>query len=378
MKIAVVFGTRPEAIKLAPVVLALRESGEAEVDLISTGQHRELLNKVLSTFDIHADRQHDIMLQGQSLASLNSKALMCLEQDFVESRPDLVVVHGDTTTAMSAAFAAFYNGIPVAHVEAGLRTNDLKAPFPEELNRQIIGRIADLNFAPTPLSRDNLIREGIEDQKIYVTGNTVVDAASFVHQKYFDNAEQLESIRSTVAIQLPGFDTERPFALLTLHRRENSGSRFVDILNAIKQVARKNPGFSFVFPVHPNPAIRSLSQDILAREPNIFLGSHFGYLEFSLLLSRCTYVLTDSGGVQEEAVSFGRRVLVARDTTERPEGLKSGLMTLVGSDAGSIASLSQLIIDDNESAPPAINLTANPFGDGNAAQRIAERILKSS
>jgi len=368
--VAVVVGTRPEAIKMAPVIHALQALDEFSVRVVNTGQHRELLAGVLEIFGLTADSSLEVMKEGQSLASLTSRAILALEEEIKREQPDLVMVHGDTTTAMAAGLAAFYQGVPVGHVESGLRTRNLKAPFPEELNRQILGRIADLNFAPTEWALDNLVAESV-NQKIFMTGNTVVDSASWVYKNYLSN----EKWRQEKTREMSDLDalreTEKQFVLITLHRRENHGDAFSEILSAIRSLAEENPQIVFVFPVHPNPNIRKLAGAFLHGIANVALCEPKDYLEFSLLLQGCIFAISDSGGVQEEGVTFNTPVLVAREDTERPEGLASGLLHLVGSNREEILRLGQQLIDNPSRPTKSLNLDSNPFGDGRASERIA-------
>lgn len=373
-KVLIVIGTRPEAIKMAPLVRELSNSAMVKVEVLNTGQHKELLDGVLEIFGLKADHVLDLMSPGQSLGELTARAIRELEKCLSQVKPSLVLVHGDTTTAMCASLAAFYLGIPVGHVEAGLRTRDLTAPFPEELNRQVIARISRLNFAPTEKASENLGIEGIAPEAIFVTGNTVVDASSWVYESYLSRADWSAMQGMNLAKKIPGFSADRPFGLVTLHRRENQGDNFVNVLGALRQLASSHKGTDFVFPVHPNPIIRDLADRILGGEDNVILSPPLDYLEFSYLLNRAIFALSDSGGVQEEGLTYGTPVFIARETTERPEGLKSGLLTLVGSDANLIVSSVSEIINSKTTRPHGINLTANPFGDGRAAAIIASLV----
>lgn len=368
--VAVVVGTRPEAIKMAPVIRALQAADGISVRVVNTGQHRELLAGVLEIFGLTADASLDVMKEGQSLASLTSRAILALEEQIKSENLDLVMVHGDTTTAMAAGLAAFYQGVPVGHVESGLRTRNLRAPFPEELNRQILARISDLNFAPTERAVANLMAESV-NQKIFMTGNTVVDSASWVYKNYLSNEEWREEKTLEMSDLAALRDAQKQFVLITLHRRENHGAAFTEILSAIRSLAEDNPQIEFIFPVHPNPNIRKVAAAFLHGIANVALCEPKDYLEFSLLLQSCIFAISDSGGVQEEGVTFNTPVLVAREDTERPEGLASGLLHLVGSNREAILQLGQQLIDNSSRETKSLNLDSNPFGDGRASERIA-------
>jgi UDP-N-acetylglucosamine 2-epimerase (non-hydrolysing) len=372
--IAIVIGTRPEAIKMAPVIHELRNSFSDEIRVINTGQHKELLSGVLEVFGLKADASLDVMKQGQSLSSLTSRAILALEAAFSGERPELVMVHGDTSTAMAAGLAAFYEGISVAHVEAGLRTRNLRAPFPEELNRQILARLSDLNFAPTQRALENLRAESVPDEKVFMTGNTVVDSSSWVFENYLQNDAWREKTIQNIEGLGARLSEGRPYILITLHRRENHGDAFNEILSAIRDLAARNKGVSFVFPVHPNPNIRKVAGAFLSGLENVYLCDPLDYLEFSLLLQGSLFAISDSGGVQEEGVTFNTPVLVARDDTERPEGLSSGLLHLVGSQRDEILRLGQDMIDNVSTVAKYLNLDTNPFGDGLASKRIAATV----
>ena len=368
--VAVVVGTRPEAIKMAPVIRALQAADGISVRVVNTGQHRELLAGVLEIFGLTADASLDVMKEGQSLASLTSRAILALEEQIKSENLDLVMVHGDTTTAMAAGLAAFYQGVPVGHVESGLRTRNLRAPFPEELNRQILARISDLNFAPTERAVANLMAESV-NQKGFMTGNTVVDSASWVYKNYLSNEEWREEKTLEMSDLAALRDAQKQFVLITLHRRENHGAAFTEILGAIRSLAEDNPQIEFVFPVHPNPNIRKVAAAFLHGIANVALCEPKDYLEFSLLLQSCIFAISDSGGVQEGGVTFNTPVLVAREDTERPEGLASGLLHLVGSNREAILQLGQQLIDNSSRETKSLNLDSNPFGDGRASERIA-------
>lgn len=374
-----VFGTRPEAIKMAPLVKALqRETSEFETIVCVTGQHRQMLDQVLKLFEITPDFDLNIMKSGQDLYDISSRVLLGMRDVFAEVRPDLLMVHGDTTTSMAAALAAFYQHIPVAHVEAGLRTWNLESPWPEELNRQITGRIARYNFAPTPKSRENLLLEHVPEESIFVTGNTVIDALHWVVERLQSSEilrrEQIEFLK------INGYDTGRlsegkKLVLITGHRRENFGEGFLSICRAIKYLGKTFPEVDFVYPMHLNPNVRSAIKTVFGDEKNsnMFFIEPLDYLPFVFLMEKSYLVLTDSGGVQEEAPGLGKPVLVMRDTTERPEALAAGTVKLVGTDYDKIVSeVSNLIISPE--AYKKMSLAQNPYGDGQACRRIIDAI----
>ena len=371
-KIVLVFvGTRPEAIKLAPVVRALRETRGVKVWTVSTGQHGEMLGDVLVDLDWQPDRELSTMRAGQSLPALYSNILELASSEILSVSPKLVIVHGDTATAMAAAQASFLCGIPVAHVEAGLRTYNLRSPFPEEMNRQLIARLATLNFAPTQDAFQNMIREGIEPSTIRLVGNSIVDATAWAFREKLSSQKDVEGLRSAILSLAPGLDVNQGFALMTLHRRENS-EKFRQILEVVREAAEDHPHFQFIFPVHPNPSIKEIAKEILGLAPNIFLVKPLGYLEFLFLLSKAHFVLSDSGGIQEEGVTLSKKVLLVRDTTERPEGLSSGFVEMVGTNPEKIREGLRALIGST-TTDAELNLVHNPFGDGTAAQRIASQ-----
>ena len=362
-KILVVFGTRPEAIKMAPVVKELqRRSEQFEVTVCVTGQHREMLDQMLGVFDIHPDHDLDIMQAGQDLYDVSSRILLGLRDVLTQVRPDLVLVHGDTSTSTFAALASFYQQIPVGHVEAGLRTGNIYSPWPEEMNRQLNGRLCTWHFAPTETARQNLLKEHIDDKHIVVTGNTVIDALHWV-------------VASGKA-KVPAFgrNEHRRMVLITSHRRENFGDGMMHICQAINALAEQFRDVDFVYPIHLNPNIRRPVQEIIdGSRSNVYLLEPLSYLEFVAMMQQSTLVLTDSGGIQEEAPAFGKPVLVMRDTTERPEAIEAGTARLVGTDKETIISaVSELLTD--AAAYHAMAHAANPFGDGHAAKRIADFI----
>ncbi|MGE5554135.1 MAG: non-hydrolyzing UDP-N-acetylglucosamine 2-epimerase [Betaproteobacteria bacterium] len=360
-KILAVFGTRPEAIKMAPVVKALAGTGGLEPITVVTAQHREMLDQVLGLFSLHPDYDLDIMKPRQSLSDVVVRALPGLEEVIAGEKPDAVLVQGDTTTAFAAALAAYYRQIPVGHVEAGLRTGKKYEPFPEEMNRRLIGALADWHFAPTANARQNLLREGVPDQQIFVTGNTVIDAVRSVTR---------DDYRFTTP-QLAELDFARQRVLLvTAHRRENWGEALEAICGALTDLVGAFKDVTVVFPVHKNPVVRETVERRLGGRERVVLTEPLDYGELANLLARCTLVLTDSGGLQEEAPGFGRPVLVLRNVTERPEGEEAGALKLVGTYRHAIVlSAAELLTDDKAYA--AMARAVNPFGDGQAAQRIA-------
>ena len=378
-KILLVFGTRPEAIKMCPLVIALKKRPEAFVtEVCVTGQHREMLDQVLNIFGVLPDYDLNIMQQGQDLYDVTSKVLVGMRDVLKESKPDIVLVHGDTTTSMAAALAAFYQQIPVGHVEAGLRTHDIYSPWPEEMNRQITGRIASFNFAPTMLSRQNLMSEGVQEDKIVVTGNTVIDALQIIVAKMNSDVVMEDQLRRK--LNASGYDVNRlsegkRLVLITGHRRENFGEGFVNICLAIKELSRQYPEVDFVYPMHLNPNVRRPIHEVfgetLANLGNVFFIEPLEYLEFVYLMKKSTIVLTDSGGIQEEAPGLGKPVLVMRNTTERPEAVEAGTVKLVGTDKRVITEGVSLLLD-NEAMRERMSQAVNPYGDGKACERIVE------
>lgn len=378
--IMLVFGTRPEAIKMAPLVKEFQKHPDQFKTIVCvTGQHRQMLDQVLEIFDIKPDYDLNIMKQGQDLYDVTARVLTGMRDVLKEARPDVVLVHGDTTTSTAAALAAFYQQIPVGHVEAGLRTHNIYSPWPEEMNRQITGRIATYDFAPTPLSRSNLLSEGIDEKKITVTGNTVIDALYWV----VDKIKSTPELNEELAAQLlnAGYDTtrtaSRKLVLITGHRRENFGDGFISMCKAIKALTEKYPDVDFVYPMHLNPNVRKPIHEVFGENleglGNMFFIEPLEYLSFVYLMEKSTIVLTDSGGIQEEAPGLGKPVLVMRDTTERPEALEAGTVKLVGTDYNNIVNeVSALIEDDNY----YLNMSqaVNPYGDGKACGRIIEAL----
>lgn len=381
-RVMLVFGTRPEAIKMAPLVKCLQQrDSEFEPIICVTGQHREMLDQVLRIFDIKPDYDLNIMKAGQDLYDITSRVLLGMRDILAQVKPDIVLVHGDTTTSTASALAAFYQQIPVGHVEAGLRTHNIYSPWPEEMNRQITGRISTLDFAPTPLSRQNLLDEGVTNEHIYVTGNTVIDALHMVVNK-IKGDDQLASML-TQSLGRQGYDVHRlkhgrRLVLITGHRRENFGDGFLNICNAIKHLSEKYPEVDFVYPMHLNPNVRKPIHKIFGENlnnlGNLFFIEPLEYLDFVFLMEKSYIVLTDSGGIQEEAPGLGKPVLVMRDTTERPEALDAGTVKLVGTDYNKIVDNVSLLLGD-EKEYDIMSHANNPYGDGKASPRIAEALL---
>lgn len=380
-KIMLVFGTRPEAIKMAPLVKAFQARKEDfETVVCVTGQHREMLDQVLSLFDIKPDFDLNIMKQGQDLYDVTSRVLLGMRDVLKTYVPDILFVHGDTTTSTAAALAAFYHQIPVAHVEAGLRTGNIYSPWPEEMNRLITGRIATYNLSPTKLSRENLLRENVSDSKIVVTGNTVIDALHWVTNKINNDKDLNANLAKELVTK--GYDVTRlsngrRLVLITGHRRENFGDGFRNICNALKALSEKYPDVDFVYPMHLNPNVRrpiheAFGED-LSNLGNMFFIEPLEYLMFIFLMEKSDVVLTDSGGIQEEAPGLGKPVLVMRDTTERPEALEAGTVKLVGTDYDAIVDNVSLLLDNRE-AYERMSRAVNPYGDGKACGRIIDFI----
>lgn len=382
-KVMLVFGTRPEAIKMAPLVKEFQHHpSEFETIVCVTGQHREMLDQVLRIFEITPDYDLNIMKQGQDLYDVTSRVLLGMRDVLREAKPDVVLVHGDTTTSTAAALAAFYQQIPVGHVEAGLRTHNIYSPWPEEMNRQITGRIATYHFSPTSLSRQNLLDEGVLDIKITVTGNTVIDALYWVVDK-IKSSEQLSNDLSATLLDA-GYDTHRlsdgrKLVLITGHRRENFGDGFIQMCTAIKDLTQKYPQVDFVYPMHLNPNVRKPIHEVFGEDlsglGNMFFIEPLEYLSFVYLMEKSTIVLTDSGGIQEEAPGLGKPVLVMRDTTERPEALSAGTVHLVGTDYDKIVSEVSMLLDDT-ACYERMSKAVNPYGDGKACQRIIDVLSK--
>lgn len=380
-KVMLVFGTRPEAIKMAPLVKEFQKNPtNFETIVCVTGQHREMLDQVLDIFDIKPDYDLNIMKQGQDLYDVTSRVLTGMRDVLKETRPDVVLVHGDTTSSTAAALAAFYQQIPVGHVEAGLRTHNIYSPWPEEMNRQITGRIAAYDFAPTPLSRENLLQENIPNERITVTGNTVIDALHIVVDRIRGDASlnrSLEKKLSDAGYDIDRLSNGKKLVLITGHRRENFGDGFINMCTAIKDLTTKYPNADFVYPMHLNPNVRKPIHEVfgddLSNLGNMFFIEPLEYLEFVYLMEKSDIVLTDSGGIQEEAPGLGKPVLVMRDTTERPEAVDAGTVKLVGTDYNRIVSEVSILLDDS-SAHEQMSKAINPYGDGKACMRIVQTL----
>lgn len=375
--IMLVFGTRPEAIKMCPLVKEFQKhTDEFKPVVCVTGQHREMLDQVLTIFDVKPDFDLNIMKQGQDLTDVTARVLTGLRDVFKECKPDVVLVHGDTTTSTAGALAAFYAQIPVGHVEAGLRTHNIYSPWPEEMNRQITGRIATYNFSPTPLSEKNL-KEEKAPGNIYVTGNTVIDALHMVVDKLKNDtalAKEQEEILAKAGYDVNRLKDGKKLVLITGHRRENFGDGFIRMVTAMKDLSEKYPEVDFVYPMHLNPNVRRPIHEVFGEDltrPNFFFIEPLQYLEFVYLMEKSTIVLTDSGGIQEEAPGLGKPVLVMRDTTERPEALASGTVHLVGTDYDKIMNEVSTLLDD-ATAYEKMSKAVNPYGDGKACRRITE------
>ena len=379
-KILIVFGTRPEAIKMAPLVKKLQEYPEQFQTIVCvTGQHREMLDQVLRLFDITPDYDLNIMKPNQDLYDITSRILLGMRDVLREVQPDVVLVHGDTTTSMAAALAAFYQQIHVGHVEAGLRTGNIYSPWPEEMNRLITGRITTHHFSPTPLSRKNLINEYVDENNIIVTGNTVIDALQLVVNKLSEDADLATEVANRISRM--GYDTTRlngakRMVLITGHRRENFGEGFLNICHAIKNLSAKYPDVDFVYPMHLNPNVRKPVLEILGEKAeNVFLIEPLDYLPFVYMMQHSTLILTDSGGVQEEAPGLGKPVLVMRDTTERPEAVEAGTVLLVGTNREKIEQGVSMLLNDTD-IYRRMSEAVNPYGDGLACERIADYLAR--
>ena len=377
-KIFLVFGTRPEAIKMAPLVKKLQEYPEQFQTIVCvTGQHREMLDQVLRLFDITPDYDLNIMKPNQDLYDITSRILLGMRDVLKEVQPDIVLVHGDTTTSMAAALAAFYQQIPVGHVEAGLRTGKIYSPWPEEMNRLITGRITTHHFSPTPLAKENLLKENVDEKQIIVTGNTVIDALQMVVKRLAED----KALANEVATKIDqmGYDVQRlegkrRMVLITGHRRENFGEGFLNICHAIKHLAEQYKDVDFVYPMHLNPNVRKPVLEILGeKSENVFLIEPLDYLPFVYMMQHSTLILTDSGGVQEEAPGLGKPVLVMRDTTERPEAVEAGTVLLVGTNREKIEHSVSMLLDDPDTYR-RMSEAVNPYGDGRACERIAEAL----
>lgn len=379
--IMLVFGTRPEAIKMAPLVKEFQKYPETFKTVVCvTGQHRQMLDQVLQLFEITPDYDLNIMKQGQDLYDVTARVLTGIRDVLQEAKPDVVLVHGDTTTSTAAALASFYKQIPVGHVEAGLRTHNIYSPWPEEMNRQITGRIATYNFAPTPLSKQNLLREAVAEDSITVTGNTVIDALYWVVNKIKTDTALNGELQGLLA--QAGYDVNRladgkNLVLITGHRRENFGDGFINMCTAIRDLTQKYPDVDFVYPMHLNPNVRKPIHEVFGEDlsnlGNMFFIEPLEYLSFVYLMEKSNIVLTDSGGIQEEAPGLGKPVLVMRDTTERPEALEAGTVKLVGTDYDMIVNEVSLLLDD-QAHYDAMSKAVNPYGDGLACERIVEAL----
>ncbi len=359
-KICCVVGTRPEAIKMAPVILGLHECSDVEVTVLATGQHRGMLDQVLDFFGITPDFDFNVMQRNQTLSVLTARLLPKMEEFLIEHKPDIVIVQGDTTTVITIAMACFYQGIDVAHVEAGLRTGDIKNPFPEEFNRVVTSKIAKWHFAPTDQSKDNLLKEGVPDSDIIMSGNTVIDALLSTAEKDIDFGIEI--------------DAGKRMILVTSHRRENFGAPFARICSSLKKLALANPDVQFVYPVHPNPHVKDLAHATFDPIDNFLLCEPLDYPAFVAAMKRSYFVITDSGGVQEEAPALGKPVLVLREETERPEAVDFGVVTLVGSDEDKIIQTAQRLLDD-EDFFKSMAIGVSPYGDGKSAGRIVKTLV---
>ena len=369
-RVSFIFGTRPEAIKLCPVILAMKDHPDLEPHVCVTGQHREMLDQVLDVFGVVPDVDLALMLPNQTLSELTARSISAIDAYLAEQKPDMVVVQGDTTTVFCAALCAFYNKIPVGHVEAGLRTWNKYSPFPEEINRVLATRLADLHFTPTNISRDNLLREGVSSDRIFVTGNTVIDALELALERIKSNPPAIPGLP-------PGIMTNGcPLVLITGHRRESFGEGFRNICLAIVELAHRFPSAEFVYPVHLNPNVREPVFRLLGNMTNIHLIDPLGYLSFAALMNRAKIILTDSGGIQEEAPSLGKPVLVMRDTTERPEAVSAGTAKLVGTETSAIVREAACLLADGENYRK-IAQAHNPYGDGRASMRIVDILKKA-
>ncbi|MCA0894474.1 non-hydrolyzing UDP-N-acetylglucosamine 2-epimerase [Microbulbifer agarilyticus] len=372
MRVLLVFGTRPEAIKMAPLVNLLRGDSRFDTKVCVTGQHREMLDQVLSLFEIEPDYDLDIMEPNQDLFQVTSRILLGMREVLNDCKPDRVFVHGDTTTTLAASLSAYYCKIPVAHVEAGLRTDDIYSPWPEEMNRKLTGAIAQYHFAPTTLSRQNLLNESVAEENITVTGNTIIDALIDVVRRI----ETDDKLSAELESQFPFLHPDKKIVLITGHRRENFGTGLENICHAIRELAARDD-VQFVFPVHLNPRVQGPVNQMLSELDNVHLISPLTYLPFVYLMHRAYLILTDSGGIQEEAPSLGKPVLVMRDITERPEGVRAGTVKLVGTDSAKIVAGVNTLLND-EFAYEAMSAAVNPYGDGFACEKILKGILHAT
>lgn len=375
-KILIVFGTRPEAIKMAPLVKEFEKYTEHfETKVCVTAQHREMLDQVLNLFEIVPDYDLDIMKPGQDLYDVTSNVLLGLKPVLSEFKPDIVFVHGDTSTTFAASLAAYYQQIAVAHIEAGLRTGDIYSPWPEEANRQLTTQITTYHFAPTGTSKDNLLKENVIEKDIIVTGNTVIDALFLALDKIKNDPKLEQQINYQLSTNNYQLQDDKKIILVTGHRRENHGQGFINICTALKEIALSDPDIDIVYPVHLNPNVQKPVKELLSDVANIYLVQPLQYEEFVYMMDKSYFIITDSGGVQEEAPSLGKPVLVMRDTTERPEALEAGTVKLVGTDAELIVREAQKLLD-NKPAYNEMSKAHNPYGDGNACQNILDFIKK--
>ncbi|MDL2346068.1 non-hydrolyzing UDP-N-acetylglucosamine 2-epimerase [Campylobacter hyointestinalis] len=371
-KVLLVFGTRPEAIKMAPLVKEFQKQEEIITKVCVTAQHRQMLDQVLDIFGIDPDFDLNVMKEGQDLYDITTNVLLGMREIFREFKPDIMLVHGDTSTTFSASLAAFYSKIKIGHVEAGLRTHNIYSPWPEEANRQLTGVLANYHFAPTVNSKDNLIRENKNSDSIIITGNTVIDAL-FLALHEIQNNQYLKSKILNAINEVYAINQSRKFILVTCHRRENFGNGFINICEALKTIALNNPDIDIVYPVHLNPNVQKPVNEILANIKNIYLVKPLEYEKFVYLMSKSYFIITDSGGIQEEAPSLGKPVLVTRDTTERPEALEAGTVKLVGSEKKLIIEEAQKLINDSMEYEK-MSMSHNPYGDGSACKKIVEFI----
>ena len=370
MKVLTIFGTRPEAIKMAPLVKSLAKQETIESKLCVTGQHREMLDQVLELFELVPDYDLNIMKSGQSLSDIASRIMNEIQPVFDDFNPDLILVHGDTSTTFFAALSGYYHQAKIGHIEAGLRTGDIYSPWPEEANRKLVSCITNFHFAPTPQARLNLLKEGVNDENIFVTGNTVIDALLYIKDLINSEIE----LEEKMGVMFPMLSESRKMVLITGHRRENFGGGFERICSSILQVATLHPSVDFVYPVHLNPKVREPVNKILSSHSNIHLIEPQGYIEFVYLMTKSDIILTDSGGIQEEAPSLGKPVLVMRDTTERPEGIDAGTSKLVGADTNLIVSSVEMILNNKEEYDKMAK-SINPYGDGHASEKILAYFL---
>lgn len=371
-KILAVFGTRPEAIKLAPLLKCLQQDGAFDLKVCVTAQHRQMLDQVLALFEIHPDFDLDLMQSEQDLSALTARILSSLRLVFAEYRPNLVLVHGDTTTAFASALSAFYHQIPVAHIEAGLRTHNIHSPFPEEANRRLIAGIAQWHFAPTATAKQNLLNEGIRADRIWVTGNTVIDALSATLQKL----AQTPALVKAFTERYPFLDSKKRLILVTVHRRENLGAGLVQICDALLNLAERHSDLQIVYPVHPNPTVREVVYPRLSHLSNLFLLEPQDYLPFISLMARAELILTDSGGIQEEATALAKKILVLRETSERPEAVEFGTARVIGTDSRRIIENVERLLSERGGSSIS-GAVQSPYGDGQASARIVE-ILKQT